>query len=122
MRRDRLLQLAAFLMRVPDEHFSMRNWGQEGFAQHACGTAACAMGWATVCFADDGLAMDYTAAGPSGGTVVYGEHYGFEAAAAFFDLSSREADTLFGGSGTRAQVIRWLRTMAHDGEVDHVAL
>ena len=108
-----MLALAAFLYeRVPDEHFSMRNWGQEGFAQHACGTAACAMGWATVCFADDGLAMDYTEAGPSGGTVVYGGYCGFQAAEAFFDISPARANLLFGPPGTRADVIQRLRRLA----------
>jgi hypothetical protein len=51
VRLDRLRELAEFMYhKVPEEHFNMATWGRGAFADLECGSAACALGWATVCF------------------------------------------------------------------------
>ena len=119
MRADRLRILAAFLLdRVPGEHFRVGIWGQEGFARRECGTAACALGWATICFPEDGLRMDYSEAGPSGGTVVYGDTFGFDAARSFFEIPLSHATWLFATPGRRNDVAR--RLLAYTENPDGV--
>ena len=109
MRRDRIEELARFLLnRVPDEHFDLGAWGRKGFAEHECGTAACALGWATVCFPGDGLRMDYSEASARGGTVLYGNEVGFAAAKSFFEIPLDHATRLLATPGSREEVARRL--------------
>lgn len=63
---DRLLRLARFLRTVPEEMFDMTSFGQTEDVQSSkilvlslenpvCGSAGCALGWATVVFPDQFL-------------------------------------------------------------------
>ena len=119
MRRDRIEELARFLLnRVPDDRFDLSAWGQKGFAEHECGTAACALGWATVCFPEDGLRMDYSEASARGGTVLYGNEVGFAAARSFFEIPLDHATRLLATPGSREEVAR--RLLAYVNNPDGV--
>ena len=105
MLADRLEKLAHFLEHdVRAEEFDMGTWGQRGFWEHACGTAACAMGWATVCFPGEGLRMVFPKASEWTGSVIYDGASGFEAAARFFEIPFDHALRLFGTRGSPGAV------------------
>ena len=49
--KERLLKRADFLAtEVPRKHFDMGTFGDGDFKHEACGSAGCALGWATVLF------------------------------------------------------------------------
>ena len=98
MRTDRLMKLADRLDTVPREKFDMDTWGSGGagrtWRSTACGTTACACGWATTIpeFKKAGLKLTGTA-----GVfwLHFGERDGMGAAMAFFGLEGRDVDKLF---------------------------
>lgn len=88
---ERLRILADFLPSVPVERFDIRDW--------ACGTVACACGHATTIPAFREAGLELVPVGVLGsGTkgLKFGKHRDFNAAAAFFDISSADTDRLFG--------------------------
>lgn len=87
MNTERLLKLAEFLeTKVEPGRFDIKCWRRGDLNE--CGTAGCAFGWATVCFAADGLVF-------SNGEPTFGTAYGFDAADDFFDIDSEESWDLF---------------------------
>jgi hypothetical protein len=92
----RLLKLAAFLEKLPDNRFDYGLWvgpNWKGDADFLCGTTACALGWATTMpeFRSLGLVMDRV-------RVVKDEKtgkYGHQAAVRVFGLTANESDYLF---------------------------
>ena len=58
-----------------------------------CGTSACALGWAAVIFAEDGLQIQGTPGAAL--TVVYRSRRSEDAAALFFDIPVHHAEYLF---------------------------
>lgn len=100
MNVDRLLKLADFLESVPPERFNLRRWADVGFSPDNCGTAACAIGWATTIFPE--LRLSSTA-----GSVydlelnemgLYGDDSmpeGWDLVQSFFDLGWADARILF---------------------------
>lgn len=102
--KRKLLKLADFLKtKVQSKWFNLDYWATAGFAEKECGTTACAVGWATVCFPrsglrlvdddgdDDGWADDidikYTYRGE--------EFEGIDAAGKFFGIDDSTASYLF---------------------------
>jgi hypothetical protein len=95
MHVDRLLRLADFLDNLPAGRFDYNHWvgsDWQGDPDLSCGTTACAMGWATTIpeFRALGLKLDHTRPTP-----YFGEKFGSEAAAEFFDISNEDAIYLF---------------------------
>ena len=116
MREDRLEKLALYLLhQVPREHFDIGVWGTPGFEAHDCGTAACALGWATVCFPGEGLRMRYDEAGRSGAVCFEGET-GFDAASRFFEIPFAHAAVLLSVPGDLEEVARRLSDYIDDPE------
>lgn len=126
MNAKRLLKLADFLETVPKDNFDMGVvYEDEGmFAgdcapkypqpKKHCGTAACAMGWATAIpsFRKAGLHL-----GEDGEVYFEGSSYSFESAEIFFDILDEEATFLFTRSGagnTPKQVARSIRKFVKD--------
>ncbi len=94
--KEKLLELARFLVEeVESKWFDLGTFAEKGFTQKKCGTTACAAGWATVCFPKSGLKLKLEDEWGDELTLVYKEHYGFEAAAAFFGIVAHEAYYLF---------------------------
>lgn len=93
--KKRLLKLAKFLLTVPEEQFNMKNWAlKEKNGKPACGTVACACGWATTIpsFRKAGFRLVGTEFRPD---LEYKGSYQFYAAAKFFDITTIEAEYLF---------------------------
>jgi len=93
--KKRLLKLADFLLTVPAEQFNMKNWAlKEKNGKPACGTVACACGWATTIpsFRKAGFRLVGTEFRPE---LEYKGSYQFYAAAKFFDISVVDAEYLF---------------------------
>lgn len=81
--KQKLLALAKHLKSIPDKNFDMESWCDN---KKSCGSAACALGWASTLFY--GLKLeDY---GPR-----YKEHEGLDAGAALFGITGQEAQELF---------------------------
>ncbi len=119
---DKLLKLADFLENeVEPRWFDIDFWATPGWTEQKCGTTACAMGWATVCFPEEGLSIKNIDDHPIG-EVVYekdGNRLVDEyAAAAFFGLSHNEAIHIFVsypvGEDTKAHVIERIRKFVAD--------
>ena len=115
MNTTRLLVLANFLDAVPAEKFHLGNWrdtvmtieadtsppymllrkelDDDRLLDHACGTTACAVGWACVipAFKEQGLHWDGDIA------FIHGDVHevGWDAAEEFFGLDSTESGKLF---------------------------
>lgn len=95
MNKDRMLEWAAFLDKVPEHSFDMGHYGvsekpMEGEA--LCATAACALGWATAIpeFAEAGLELR-AKRGQSVANVYFNGLRDETACAKFFDISDRQA-------------------------------
>jgi hypothetical protein len=101
------------LLTVPDEHFSIDQWVEchelgiphselrfdlPGYAEPWCGTAACAIGWATVTPELVDLGLRITRPPFEEFTVHYGKATNMNAVMGFFDISRLEADFMFGSS------------------------
>lgn len=91
--RQRLEKLAKLLYSVPAEKFCMGSWMSGNL--NRCGSTACAIGWASTIFINDGLLLvrpEYHA--------VYRPAFkgvtNWRAVEMFFELPSREAQRLFG--------------------------
>ena len=109
MREDRFEKLGQFLLHdVKLENFDVGVWGLRGFQSGACGTAACALGWATVCFPSDGLRMVFPKPSEPLGSVIYDGETGFEAAARFFEVPFEHAFRLFSTPGSSEAVAQRL--------------
>lgn len=104
MKRKLLTILRDFLRDPPKhvvEHFDMETWG-EGDDMHQCGTAACALGWATTIpeIRKAGLRMSD---GQPALVGKRGEAIAFDYAAAVlvFDINDMQADHIFGSHQPR---------------------
>lgn len=96
---QRLKILADFLdTKVPAERFHLKLWSDEGFPKNECGTAACAVGWATTIpeFAADGLHLEPWPGGGKCTVLMFGAQAHWSAAERFFELEHFEAKHLFG--------------------------
>ena len=117
MREDRLEKLGRFLLHdVKRENFDIGAWGLRGFQSGACGTAACALGWATVCFPGEGLRMVFPKPSELLGSVIYDGETGFEAAASFFEVPFEHAFRLFSTPGSSEAVAQRLLDYIADPE------
>lgn len=94
MRKDRLLKLANFLETLPKEGLDMRKWSEA--MTPSCGYRACAIGWATTIFKDEGFHMEKSDSIYPSFYPVCDSNYGWEAVWVFFDLSWQQAESLFG--------------------------
>lgn len=93
----RLLKLADFLDALPPARFDYGVWVRsdwQGSSDLSCGTAACALGWATTIpeFRKMGLRLVRRF---KSGVPVYKSREGASAAAAFFGVTDEEAFYLF---------------------------
>ncbi len=99
--RDKLLELARFLVEeVKSPWFDLNSWAEKGFPEKACGTTACAVGWATVCFPQCGLKLWRSAGAHSDSLALLYElgdetFHGIYAVRTFFGISPDEAEYLF---------------------------
>lgn len=93
--RKRLLQLGDFIVeKVPAKKFYMGAFGAYGYLTidpKICGTAACALGWATVLFRKLGVHMGVTAP-------AYKRKRGFGIGEPLFGLTLDQSYKLFTGS------------------------
>lgn len=118
--KQKLLKLADFLEHKVKSHwFNLDTWADAGFREKKCGTTACAMGWATVCFPRSlTLSHDTNA-------VVYRrpnrrDVSGFDASMEFFGISDYDAFRLFDpisypeNRQGRMSVVRRLRAFANE--------
>ena len=116
MRVDRLEKLSKYLREdVPRSHFDTAVWARRGFEDRECGTSACALGWATICFPGEGLRLEYDDSSDCGGVVYEGE-MGFDAAARFLDIPFEHAVVLFGVPGAIDEVAQRLVDYVRDPE------
>ena len=120
--KKKLLKLADFLeFKVKNRWFDLEYWADREFPEKKCGTAACAAGWATVCFPRSGLTLLPSVRFAGGGDleVAYETLRGFDACMAFFKINRDEAEHLFDpdeyseGRRGRMSVVRRLRTVAN---------
>lgn len=103
--KQKLLKLADFLEhKVKSPWFDMETWADRGFPEKKCGTTACAVGWATVCFPRSGLTLmkdDCEDSCDDDDLEIVYKRPGhdtlsnFEACTAFFDIDHGTADYLF---------------------------
>lgn len=94
MNIERLTKLADFLDTVPERRFDLSRWrAAKGTIE--CGFAGCAVGWASLIpeFRVDGLTLD-----SEWGEPVFLHWESWLAVERFFDLSTRQAERLFGRS------------------------
>ncbi len=116
---QKLLKLADFLEhKVKSRQFDLATWGTAGFLEKECGSAACAAGWATVCFQGSGLTLVDNYADHC--DIVYRRgrktFEGFEACMNFFEIDRELAEHLFDPDEYtrpgRMDVVRRLRAVA----------
>lgn len=106
---QRLAKLATFLYRVPRDRFNMNRWILDGegtlsLDSRVCNTQGCAIGWATVLFADVGFCLSPDA-GISGVPLPqWGTRNGWEAVEGLLDLSKVDALVLFENSDKTANL------------------
>lgn len=93
MNKERLLRLADYLEKVDADRFNLGMWGEPGFEEDVCGTMACACGWATVLFKDEGLKLVPNTLLTR--DLYYDGEINWNAADAFFDLVDDQAWWLF---------------------------
>lgn len=107
--RKRLLKLADFIVeKVPKDQFNMGIYGglsvldrPLSINQHACGSAACALGWSTVLFKKLGVAF-------VDGVPKYKDRKGYGVGVPLFGLDFNQSETLFTGekAGRSAKQVR----------------
>lgn len=100
--RERLAQLATFLYLVPRDRFNMTRWkcnerGTLSLDSNQCNTQGCAIGWATVLFAEDGFRLGIP-------VPAWGKLDGWTAIKKFLDLPSYVAEALFSNTTTTANL------------------
>lgn len=114
----KLVKLADFLEhQVKPSWFDLETWCSPGFKKRECGSTACALGWATVCFPRSGL---HWTTEKQIALHVNDDHdyFNFSAAMKFFDLDEDTAQYLFQPDrypfrrGGRLAVVRRLRRVA----------
>ncbi len=102
MQKAKLLKLAAFLRTVKPRRFNLKNWASKAdFAKHECGSTACGLGFATVCFPRSNLRLrtdqsydksDMTVLEYITKDAIYKD---WDAAQAFFNINNEQAQYLF---------------------------
>lgn len=107
--RERLAKLATFLYRVPSDNFDMRRWKQSdrgtlSLDKNQCNTRGCAIGWATVLFAEDGFRLVPDATYGSIPMPEWGKLDGWTAIKKFLDLPANVAVALFSNTTTTANM------------------
>lgn len=121
--RKRLLKLADFIVeKVPAGRFDMGLFGAYANLNvnpHTCGTAGCALGWATVLFKKTGVVFE-------GGVPRYKRRGGYAVGVPLFGITYDESEQLFTGekTGRSAKQVRRdiLRLVARlDKETQSVA-
>lgn len=113
MNKERLLLLADFLEKLPEERFDYVSWvghNWRGKQDLSCQTTACALGWAATIpeFRAAGLGLSYLSGypfskqgyvclvgDPPAWDVVQANFFATRAACRIFDISSRQASCLF---------------------------
>lgn len=134
MNRDRLNHLITVLKQIEaeDRPFDMWSWAHQE-DEHPCGTAACALGWASldpkfnaaglelVAEFEDGRLVSFTSIGndddPDQVFPRFQGRNGFDAGALFFDISYEESTFLFDpssydtGEPTPADVISHIEVL-----------
>jgi hypothetical protein len=102
MNVERLKKLADFLDNVPPEKFDMACWSNGEKPKpldHPCKTVACAVGWATALFHDEGFVLENVVVDAYSGTMrlvpFYRYSEGWLAVTEFFELSPSDAAFLF---------------------------
>ena len=117
--KTKLTILADFLAKkVKPKWFDLDHWATPGFKEQKCGTTACAAGWATVAFPNQGLTLKQN------GTGYLSIHYrrkpelnSLTAVACFFDIKENAALFLFNpqrydhGKRTKRYVVARIRQM-----------
>lgn len=87
--RKRLLKLADFIVeQVPKEKFDMSSFGLANGPIDSCGSAGCALGWATVLFRRLGVAI-------LGGAPRYKDLTGYGVGVTLFGLTYGQSEELF---------------------------
>lgn len=96
---QRLIKLATFLYRVPRNQFNTEQWASAGFDARnpTCGTTACAIGWATTIFKDEGFFLSpfCTLVGAQPLIPHYKSKVNWKAVVSFFQISDYDAFKLF---------------------------
>ena len=117
--KTKLAKLADFLENeVKPEWFYLGTWASAGFAERKCGTTACAAGWATVAFPNQGFELKTEA-------ITYKGYTSIEAVAAFFDINLHAAQFLFLpshyllGKREKKHVVQRIRTLVRTGHFDY---
>lgn len=102
--RKRLLKLADFIVdQVPAKKFEMGLYGWSlALSVDECGTAGCAIGWATVLFRKLGVCRNVF------GMPAYKNRHGYGVGVTLFGLSYEQSEQLFTGekSGRTAKQVR----------------
>ncbi len=100
--KNRLTKLADFLAKkVKPGWFNLSSWATRGFLEKECGTTACAAGWATVAFPNQGLELRKRYSDRSILDLTFLPRTGrritdpFQAAAVFFDIPEPVAQYIF---------------------------
>lgn len=98
----RLLNLAAFLRKLPSRQFDLGYWVSKGDpVKNECGTVACACGWAASIpsFRRAGLGYDTRKGDMTFTEGLPHTFYGWRAIEEFFGLDGHESDHLFSEDG-----------------------
>ena len=121
--KTKLIILADFLAKkVKPEWFDMEQWGTRGFPEKKCNTTACAVGWATVAFPNQGLELVNSSSNAlSPLDIRYLDLDYFDASAAFFNINLHAAHFLFAPEcypkerAEKKQVVARIRQMVKTG-------
>lgn len=100
---QRLAKLATFLYLVPRARFNMGRWrdnevGTLSLDRRVCNTQGCAIGWATVLFADEGFRLSPEASSNGVPLPQWGAHNGWDAIEGLLALSREASLALFGNT------------------------
>lgn len=98
--RQRLAKLATFLYRVPRDRFNMNRWKAREYGTLSlnpieCNTQGCAIGWATILFAEDGFCLSTNDGYGSIPVPNWNGCRNWKAIEKFLDLSYEDAFVLF---------------------------
>ncbi len=124
--RRKLRKLANFLeTHVKPDWFDLDSFATRGFTKKECGSTACALGWATVCFPKSGLSL---VEGEDNWMQFRFDHnsvsdFDFGAATNFFNITMSMALCLFdpeeyeSAHSDKKEVIERLRSLASTGKI-----
>lgn len=120
IQRKRLLKLADYIVeQVPKERFNMARFGTMfgELDEQSCGTAGCALGWATVLFRRIGCTVI------DGMPSYRGNRNGYGVGVELFGLTYKQSEKLFSGTKTghsakqvRRDIIRFVAKLDKGGE------